>query len=213
VIQALYRGDSTHAASSGTLTETITGGQVATPNFDPVSGIYYGFGGENAQPFDVTISSQTNGAAIHYTTNGTTPTASSRVYTGPLSFYSSVTVKAIALLSGETPSQIGTASYQLSLTESKTRTSLQSSAIALTPGEPVTFSSTVATTDGTVATGSVTFLHGNVPIGTVPLVGGAASLTTSALVNSGVYSITADYTGSSTETGGQSPTLLVKVSQ
>jgi hypothetical protein len=212
-IEALYRGDPSQAASSGTLTETITGNQVATPYFSPVSGIYPSYSYLNPVYTYATIISETAGAVIHYTTDGTMPSASSPVYSAPIFLYDTTTIKAIALASGDAPSQIGTASYQFSDTLPRTRTTLTSSAIALTPGEPVTLRATVQTSDGTVATGAITFRHGSVPLATVPLVGGAASLTTSALVNTGVYSITAAYGGSSTETGGQSPTLLIKVSQ
>ncbi|HLP25400.1 MAG TPA: discoidin domain-containing protein, partial [Acidobacteriota bacterium] len=60
----------------------------------------------------VTISSATSGASIRYTTNGTTPTATTgTLYSGPVSVASSLTLKAIAFKSGLTDSTVTTASY------------------------------------------------------------------------------------------------------
>ena len=45
----------------------------------------------------ITLSSQTRDAKIFYTTNGTTPTSNSNLYTGPIKINSKVTIKAIAI--------------------------------------------------------------------------------------------------------------------
>jgi len=55
----------------------------------------------------VTITDATPGATIYYTTNGTTPTAASAVYTGPMSVGASETLQAIAAASGYTASAVG----------------------------------------------------------------------------------------------------------
>jgi hypothetical protein len=48
----------------------------------------------------ITISSSTPGAAIYYTTNGTTPSTGSQHYTGPVTVEAGTTLKAIAVGSG-----------------------------------------------------------------------------------------------------------------
>jgi hypothetical protein len=80
------------------------GGTVATPTFNPPAGTY-----SSAQP--VTISSATAGASIYYTTNGTAPSTSSTLYTGPVNVSSSLTLNAIGHLSGMTDSAVGSAAY------------------------------------------------------------------------------------------------------
>lgn len=62
------------------------------PTFSPVAGKYL-----NAQ--SVTISDSTSGTTIYYTVDGSTPTASSTQYTGPISVTSSETINAIAVKS------------------------------------------------------------------------------------------------------------------
>ena len=61
----------------------------------------------------VTLSVATSGATIHYTTDGTTPTASSPVYGGPISVTRSTTIRAIAVASGMTDSAVASATYTL----------------------------------------------------------------------------------------------------
>jgi hypothetical protein len=64
---------------------------VSAPIFSPSPGTY-------ATAQTVTISDATPGAVIHYTTNGTTPTASSPTYTAPINVSSTETLQAIAVL-------------------------------------------------------------------------------------------------------------------
>jgi hypothetical protein len=66
---------------------------VATPTISLGTGSYVG-------PQEVTITDSTAGSTIHYTTDGTVPTASSPNYAGPISIANSSTVQAIAVLDG-----------------------------------------------------------------------------------------------------------------
>jgi hypothetical protein len=81
-------------------------GTVATPTFSPGGGSY-----TSAQ--SVTISDATSGAVIHYTTNGSTPTASSATYTGAINVASTTTLEAIAVKSGSTDSAVASATYTI----------------------------------------------------------------------------------------------------
>ena len=78
----------------------------AAPAFSPASGTYTG-----AQT--VTISTATPGATIYYTTDGTTPTTSSSVYSGPITVSSSETLEAIAAETGYTQSAVATGKYTI----------------------------------------------------------------------------------------------------
>lgn len=57
----------------------------------------------------VAISSSTIGSDIYYTLDGTTPTVSSTLYTGPISISSDKTIKAIAVKGGYANSAVGSA--------------------------------------------------------------------------------------------------------
>lgn len=61
----------------------------------------------------VSIIDKTKGASIYYTTDGTTPTASSTLYTGTLAIGSTETLKAIAIATGHADSAVTSASYKI----------------------------------------------------------------------------------------------------
>ena len=62
----------------------------------------------------MSIADTTAGAAIYYTTDGSTPTTGSPLYSAPFTISASTTVKAIATASGYTQSAVGSASYTYS---------------------------------------------------------------------------------------------------
>jgi methionine-rich copper-binding protein CopC len=97
---------STQKASAATSsTQTSPKLTVATPTFTPNGAS--SFTGTQS----VTISCTTVGATIHYTTDGTAPTASSPVYSTALSLTSTTTVKAIAVKAGMNDSATATATF------------------------------------------------------------------------------------------------------
>lgn len=98
-------------SNSDVLTEiyTITQiEQVAKPAANPPLGLI-------SSGTNITLSTSTLGATIHYTTNGSDPTANDNVYTNPISITSDTTIKAIAVKSGMTDSEILEASYIISI--------------------------------------------------------------------------------------------------
>jgi sugar lactone lactonase YvrE len=80
----------------------------AAPTFSPAAGTY-------SSTQTVTISDATAGAIIYYTLNGSTPTASSSVYAGPITVSSTETIKAIATASGYETSTPTTATYTINI--------------------------------------------------------------------------------------------------
>ncbi|EFM12237.1 Carbohydrate binding family 6 [Paenibacillus curdlanolyticus YK9] len=82
--------------------------KAATPTFSPVGG------GTYATAQNVTLATATAGAVIKYTTDGTTPTAASLTYTGPITVATTTSVKAIAIKSGMADSDLASAAYKIS---------------------------------------------------------------------------------------------------
>jgi glucosylceramidase len=86
---------------------TITGPAAATPTFSPAPGTY-------TTGQSVTLTDSMSGAAIYYTTDGSTPTASSTLYSAPISFSVDTTIQAIAVASGYSQSAVATGAYLIS---------------------------------------------------------------------------------------------------
>ena len=63
-------------------------------------------------PFQLIISTNTPGAQIRYTTNGSPPTATTgTVYTGPITIDRTTTIRAAAFKTGLVPSNVDTQTY------------------------------------------------------------------------------------------------------
>ncbi len=93
------------------LTYSTNGGStqtVATPTFSPAAGTY-------TEAQNVSISSETDGATIYYTTDGSAPTTSSTVFSEPINISTTTTIKAIAVKEGFDNSGVATATYTLEL--------------------------------------------------------------------------------------------------
>ena len=76
----------------------------ATPTFSLAAG-------EVEKGAKVTIACGTDGATIHYTTDGSTPTTSSATYSSAITINSAMTIKAIAIKNGYANSVVATAAY------------------------------------------------------------------------------------------------------
>ena len=98
------RTDGSYLTSRDTLDIIIPSGGVAAPTFSPPGGAY-------SAPIQVTMSSATTGAVIHYTTDGTVPTATSTTFTAPVPVSATTTIKAVAILGAQPPSAVATAVY------------------------------------------------------------------------------------------------------
>lgn len=104
------------AAASGYTTSAVASGSyvisqpaAATPTFSPAPGAY-----SSAQ--SVSISDGTANASIYYTTNGTPPTTSSTLYSGPVPVTATTAIQAIAVASGYTTSSVSSVTYTISQT-------------------------------------------------------------------------------------------------
>lgn len=89
----------------GTVVDVPT---VAMPTFSPDAGTYY-------NNVTVTISCATEGATIHYTTDGADASANSPVYTAPITLSKTSTIKAVAIKDDKSSYQA--AAYYLITTE------------------------------------------------------------------------------------------------
>ena len=154
-----------------------------TPTFSPVAGTY-----TSAQ--SVTISDTTTGATIYYTTNGTTPTTSSSVYSGAIPVSSTETLEAIATASGYSTSAVATAAY--TITPPAAIPTFSPVAGTYTSAQSVTISDTTAgatiyyTTNGTTPTISSTKYTGAITVSSSETLEAIATL--SGYTNSAVAS-------------------------
>ena len=156
------------AVASGNATSSVVTRlyniRAAAPSFTPGAGTYPG-------TQSVTITDGTSGAVIYYTLDGSTPTTSSLVYSGPISVSASETLKAIAVASGYASSVVGTDAYKI-----------QTATPSFTPAAG-TYSGAQSVTITDATSGAVIYYTTD---GSTP--------TTSSLVCSGAISVSADET-------------------
>ena len=175
---ATASGYSTSPVATAAYTITLP---TATPTFSLEAGPY-----TSAQI--VTISDTTAGATIYYTTDGTTPTTSSTVYSGPITVSSSETLEAIATASGYSTSPVASAAYTITLPTATPFFSL--AAGPYTSAQTVTISDATAgatiyyTTDGTTPTTGSTVYSGPITVSsseTLEAIATASGYSTSAV--------------------------------
>jgi alpha-tubulin suppressor-like RCC1 family protein len=112
---------------------TLNLGTLAAPTINPSSGTFAG-------SVSVTLSA-VSGASIYYTTNGTTPTTSSTLYTGAFTLTQTSTVKAIAVKPDFTTSTVASATLNVKAVAP----ALSLSAGTYAAGQQVTVTDTDAT--------------------------------------------------------------------
>jgi hypothetical protein len=185
-VQAIATAPGFTQSAVGSATYTITP-PANTPTFSPVAGTY-------TSSQSVAISTTTPSATIYYTTNGTTPTTGSPVYTSPISVSVSETVKAICTAAGYSQSAVGSAAYTIAPAAATptfspvggTYATAQTVTISTTTPSPTIY----YTTDGTTpTTGS--------PVYTAPITVGSSE-TVQAIATASGYSQSA--VGSATYT-------------
>jgi len=148
---AVAGGFSNSAVASAAYTINLP---AATPVISPAAGTY-----TSAQ--SVTITDSTAGATIYYTTNGTTPTASSAVYGGAISVSTTETIEAIAVATGFTTSAVATADYVVTLPPPSFTLAASPSPLIIQSGSSGTTIITVTPTGG--FTGTLSFNCGALP--------------------------------------------------
>ncbi|MBV8675454.1 MAG: chitobiase/beta-hexosaminidase C-terminal domain-containing protein [Acidobacteriaceae bacterium] len=120
---------------------------LATPAFSLPAATY-------ATPQTVTISDVSKGVTIYYTTDGSIPSTSSLVYTGPITVSSTETISAIAIMAGWTNSPVAAATYTIS-------TAVPPPVISVPSGTYT--STTVSISDGLTGTSIYYTLNGSTP--------------------------------------------------
>jgi hypothetical protein len=190
-------GNSLIVAATYTISSSVT----AAPIFSLAPGTY-----KFAQT--LTITDTTPGAIIHYTTDGTTPTGNSTVYTGPITVWSTVpvteTIQAIATTSGYGASLVTLATYALMpLVATPTFTPAGGSYAS---AQSVTISTTTPnatiyyTTNGSAPNTGSTVYSGPITVSateTIQAFAGSPGYANSIIVTS-AYTINTSGTGSST---------------
>ena len=195
-LQAIAVAANYNNSAVATATYTIAA-PAATPVFSVAAGTY-------ASAQTVPISTTTAGSAIYFTTNGTTPTTSSSLYSGPITVSTTQTVRAIAVAANYTNSAVATATYTIKTQAATPVFSVAAGSYASAQTVSITAATTGSsiyfTTNGTAPTASSSLYSGPITVSateTLQAIAVAANYT-----NSSMASATYTITGS----GGAAPT-------
>jgi sugar lactone lactonase YvrE len=126
----------------------------AIPVFSPAAGSYTG-----AQM--VALTDGTKDAAIYYTTDGSTPTTFSNVYSGPIPIAATTTIQALAVAAGYPQSAVASAVYTIHVPPAPAVT-VTASSTSITTAQALTVMVTVSGGSGSpTATGSASLTSGS----------------------------------------------------
>ncbi|HEX4322708.1 MAG TPA: FG-GAP-like repeat-containing protein [Acidobacteriaceae bacterium] len=184
----LYIADGGNARIRKVTFSAATANQTTTPAFSVPAGRY-----TSAQ--SVAITDSTAGATIYYTTDGSTPTTVSAVYSGPIAVSHSETLEAIAIAPGYTQSPIAAAAYtiQILITPSLTVTPSSSN---IADDQAVSVAVAVSGVSGQpTPTGSVTLASGSYSAMQTLSAGTATFNLSAGTLASGVDTLSAAYSG------------------
>ncbi len=162
----------------------------ATPTFSPAATTF-------PSSLSVALADATSGATIYYTTDGSAPTTTSRVYATPITISATTTITAFAIASGDILSAVTSATYTLTPNTQ--------------PGGPISDdfnASTLNTALWTATTpggGSVTVSNGHANLGAPagsnhdPLVGGNNSVRILQTIANSDFDVTAKFDSAPTQ--------------
>jgi sugar lactone lactonase YvrE len=172
-----------------TLTATVTGVSTSTPTGSVAF--------KDGSTVLTTVPLNTSGVAVYINSTLTAGTHTvTAVYLGDSNYATSISSQIIT----ETISQ------------TTTTTLLSSSATNSIWSHSLTLTASVTSSQGSIPTGTIAFMNGNIPVGTGTLTKGIASFSTSTLPV-GTDSITAIYRGDSNDTTSKSTVLVITVMQ
>jgi len=182
-------------------------GPAPAPTFSLAAGAYVG-------TRSVSISDSIQGATFYYTTDGSTPTTASNLYSGSITVSATETLRAIAVATGYTESAVTSAAYVITpgIGTASSTVTLTPSATTITYAQSLSVTIAVAGASGQVTpTGTVTLTSGTYT-SQQTLSNGAATFNIAAgALNSGADTLTAVYSGDGTYAGA-SGTSTVTVS-
>jgi glucosylceramidase len=186
-----------------TATFTINLPAADTPTFSPAPGTF-----TSAQM--VSLADTTTGASIYYTTDGSTPTASSTLFSpsASIAVSTSTTIKAIAVASGYSNSAVASGTYTINLPAAATPT-FSPSPGTFTTAQSIGLADATAgakiyyTVDGTTPTTGSTLFAASAPIAV------ADTTTIKAIASASGYSNSAVASGTFTISGTASAVSVV----
>jgi hypothetical protein len=168
-----------------------------TSTFSPAAGSF----GPTQSVTIINSQSGLAGFAMYYTTDGSTPTTGSTLYTGPITVGASETIKVLAVATGYTNSLIGSAAYVINGALPTPSFSPVAGSYGLAQSVTITSANSTAiyyTTDGSVPTTGSTLYSGPVTVSvseTLKALATAAGWSNSAIgsaaytINTGTFSI------------------------